>query len=215
MSFETILNKEKKRVTRRINEILEVDDFVFNVEYLMDIHKYLFSGVLLGAGNFRNCNLTRKEIILNGDSVKYADYMRILLYLEYDFENEKTIDYRHLSMEQLIKRIASYTSRMWLVHPFRDGNTRTVSVFIQKYLQYLGYDINNDIFRENSKYFRNALVLSGYCNSTLNINFDYRPLVKFFEKILIDQNIILSDDDLIIKELFTTENNSYRKVLKK
>lgn len=215
MTYQTKLNEKRLEIEARIEELLLKPNFDFKIDYLIQIHKYLFNGVVPFAGKFRNCNLSKKEQILNGHSVIYTDYKRILLYLDYDFENEKKINYPVLSKEELIKKIADFTLRIWLIHPFRDGNTRTISVFIQKYLNSLGYDVDNNIIKENWEYFRNALVSSGYYNTELCIHRDLSPLITFFEKLLVDSNIKLNSENLYIKELFYRSNNSYKKVLKK
>lgn len=53
---------------------------------------------------------------------------------------------------------AVFISRLWQIHIFGEGNTRTTAVFFIKYLRTLGFSAANDIFVENARYFRNALV---------------------------------------------------------
>lgn len=207
MENETILNIDKKYVARRIEKILEMDDFCLNVNYLMSIHKYLFNGILIGAGSFRKCNLTRKEKILNGDSVKYVDYHRIPLYLGYDFEEEKSVNYNNLDKNELVKRIANFSLKIWITHPFRDGNTRTVSVFIQKYFKYLGYVVSDEFFYINSEYFRNSLALASYYNSALGIYYNMDLLIKFYDKLLMNDTVKL--------DIENQYNSKYMKILKK
>jgi fido (protein-threonine AMPylation protein) len=189
-------NKECDIVSTRIAEILEDGSFSFNPIYLKSVHRRLFEGVFQGeledwAGKFRDVNITKKEPILDGDTVTYANHFDILDYLKYDFEEEKSKDYTKLSKEQQVQRIAKFTSAIWQTHPFREGNTRTTAVFIEKYLRTKGYDVNNELFKENSLYFRNALVLSNYSNISKRINSDFKYLYSFFKKLLIDKNIEL------------------------
>ena len=108
--------------------------------------------------------------------------------------------------EQLIDRICEFTSRIWQVHPFQEGNTRTTAIFIQKYLISMGFKVNNELFKDNSKYFRNALVRSNYGNIPKGIYpiFDY--LIMFFENLLQNKNNDLKNSELYVKELF--ENNN-------
>ena len=154
-------NKECDIVSTRIAEILEDGSFTFSPIYLKSIHRRLFENIFEGelegwAGKFREINITKKEPILDGDTVTYANHFDILDYLKYDFEEEKSKDYTKLSQEQQVQRIAKFTSAIWQTHPFREGNTRTTAVFIEKYLRTKGYDVNNELFKENSIYFRNA-----------------------------------------------------------
>ena len=112
------------------------------------------------------------------------------------FWRREKIDYAQLSKEGQVKRISKFTSAIWQVHPFIEGNTRTTVIFLIKYLKKLGFKLNEDIFIENSLYFRNALVLSNYSNRELKISNDFRFLTSFFMKLIINYNERL----LLIKE---------------
>lgn len=116
--------------------------------------------------------------------------------MNYDFEREKKNDYKNLSLDEKIKKISNFISSIWQVHPFIEGNTRTTAIFLIKYLKKLGFKLNEDIFIENSLYFRNALVLSNYSNRELKISNDFRFLTSFFIKLIVDKNEKL----LLIKE---------------
>lgn len=78
--------------------------------------------------------------------------------LEYDFSQEKSFSYRGLSMDEIIHHLVIFVSRLWQIHIFGEGNTKTTAVFFIKYLRTLGFSETNDIFAENAWYFRNALV---------------------------------------------------------
>ena len=178
-------------VTARIAELLQDGTFIFSPVYLKSIHRYLFKDIFYSelkdyAGEFRDYNISKKETILKGETVIYGNYQDLMEYLKYDFDEEKKVDYTKLNEEEQIKRIAKFTSAIWQVHPFVEGNTRTTAVFIEKYLRTKGFNINNDLFKEYSVYFRNALVLSNYSNISLKISADFRYLNSFFRKLLIN-----------------------------
>ena len=208
ISDEKIRNeKECDLVSLRIANILEDKSFGFSPITLKNIHKYLFKDIYDFAGEYRNYNITKKEDILNGDTVKYVNYQEIESYYEYDFKEEKEFDYSKLkNNDELIKHIVKFTSSIWQVHAFGEGNTRTTAVFIEKYLNSMGFNVNNDMFKNKSLYFRNALVRSNYGNIPKGIypTFDY--LIMFFENLLQGKNNRLENKDLYIKELF--ENNN-------
>ena len=199
--------KECDLVSLRIANILEDKSFGFSPITLKNIHKYLFKDIYDFAGEYRNYNITKKEDILNGDTVKYVNYQEIESYYEYDFKEEKEFDYSKLkNNDELIEHIVKFTSSIWQVHAFGEGNTRTTAVFIEKYLNSMGFNVNNDMFKNKSLYFRNALVRSNYGNIPKGIypTFDY--LIMFFENLLQGKNNELKNRDLYIKELF--ENNN-------
>lgn len=85
---------------------------------------------------------------------------------------------------------------------FREGNTRTTALFIEKYLINLGYSVDNSLFKEKSVHYRNALVRSNYFNNELGVKEDNSYLIKFYENLLLCKNNNLHSEDLIVKELF-------------
>ena len=189
-------------VSTRIVELLQIDNFELSVDYLKYIHKYLFQDVYEFAGEFRNIDFSKHEKILNNDSVAYGDCKTLKESLEYDISLEKEKNYKDMSVVEVINNITKFSSSIWQVHPFREGNTRTTALFIEKYLISLGYEVDNTLFKDKSIYFRNALVRSNYFNNYLNIKEDNNYLVKFYENLLLGKNNNLHSQDLIIKELF-------------
>ncbi len=192
--------RECDLVSIRTVKLLEDKEFKFSINYLKKIHKSLFSDILKRnyVGIFRNYNISKNERVLSGNSVIYADYRELTECLNYDFEEEKKIDYVQLSKEGQVKRISKFTSAIWQVHPFIEGNTRTTAIFLIKYLKKLGFKLNEDIFIENSLYFRNALVLSNYSNRELKISNDFRFLTSFFIKLIVnyDERLLLIKEEL-------------------
>ena len=189
-------------VSMRIVELLDQDNFKLSVDYLKYIHKYLFQDVYEFAGEFRKIDFSKHEKILNNDSVAYGDCKTLNESLEYDISLEKEKDYKDMNIVEVINNITDFTSSIWQVHPFREGNTRTIVVFIYKYLNSLGFNQNISIYKTKSSYFRNALVRSNYFNNYLNIKEDKSYLIKFYENLLLNKNNNLHSGDLIIKELF-------------
>ena len=189
-------------VSMRIVELLDKNNFELSVDYLKYIHKYLFQDIYEFAGEFRKIDFSKHEKILNNDSVAYGDFKTLTESLEYDITLEKDKNYKDMSIVDIIKNITDFSSSIWQVHPFREGNTRTTAVFIYKYLINLGYNVDNSLFKDKSVYFRNALVRSNYFNNYLNIKEDKSYLIKFYENLLLGKNNNLHSEDLIVKELF-------------
>lgn len=189
-------------VSTRIVELLNKDNFDLSVDYLKYVHKFLFQDVYEFAGEFRKVDFSKHEKILNNDSVAYGDCKSLKESLEYDISLEKDKKYEKMNIVDEIKNITNFSSNIWQVHPFREGNTRTTALFIEKYLISLGYNVDNTLFKDKSVYFRNALVRSNYFNNYLNIKEDNSYLVKFYENLLLGKNNNLHSKDLIVKELF-------------
>ena len=189
-------------VSMRMVELLDQDNFKLSVDYLKYIHKYLFQDVYEFAGEFRKIDFSKHEKILNNDSVAYGDCKTLTESLEYDISLEKNKNYKDMNIVEVIKNITDFTSNIWQVHPFREGNTRTTAVFIYKYLNSLGFNQNISIYKNKSSYFRNSLVRSNYFNNYLNIKEDKSYLIKFYENLLLGKNNNLHSEDLIVRELF-------------
>ena len=219
-------NEEADKVAVRITEILSEKTFSFIPNELLNIHKRLFNGIFKGAGVYRNYNFTKKEWVLNGDTVLYAPFETIKETLEYDFNQEKEFSYKDLSMEEAVKHICNFISNIWQVHPFCEGNTRTTAVFLIKYLRTFGFNVNDDIFADNSWYFRNALVRANYKNFEKNVFEDISFLEKFFSNLLIGTNYELknrylhidyksdTDDKIINESKCTIEEQAIINLLK-
>lgn len=193
-------------VSTRIVELLQEDNFELSINYLKYVHKYLFQDVYEFAGEFRKVDFSKHEKILNNDSVAYGDHKLLEQSLDYDITLEKNKNYKEMNIVDVINNITDFSSRIWQIHPFREGNTRTTALFIEKYLVSLGYDVDNTMFKEKSVYYRNALVRSNYFNNYLNIKQDNSFLIKFYENLLLGKNNNLHSRDLIVEELFNKEN---------
>ena len=186
-------SEEADKVATRITEILSERTFNFSITELLNIHKRLFNGIIDKAGEFRNYNFTKKEWVLDGDTVIYSSFETIKANLEYDFDQEQNFSYKDLSLEDSIKHLCRFTSNMWQIHPFCEGNTRTTAVFLIKYLRTFGFNINDKVFSEKSWYFRNSLVRANYKNFAKNIFEDTSYLEKFFYNLLANTNFELKN----------------------
>ncbi len=116
----------------------------------------------------------------------YASFDSIRATLDYDFSQEKEFSYEGLSIEESVRHIAKFTSGIWQIHPFGEGNTRSTAVFIIKYLKTFGFTVSNETFAENSWYFRNALVRANYNDLQNGIHATTEFLELFFENLLMD-----------------------------
>lgn len=185
--------KEADIVSARITKLLGEKAFQFSpAEWLM-IHRRLFEGVFSHAGQVKQYNITKKEWVLNGDTVIYADWNSIKDTLDYDFSTEKQFSYEGLSVDGAVKHLAKFASDIWQIHPFGEGNTRATAVFMIKHIKTFGFRVNNDAFEKNSWYFRNALVRANYNNIQKGIHSTTKFLEMFFFNLLLDTNYELKN----------------------
>ena len=176
--------EEADKVSSRIAEILSETAFSFSPNEYISIHRKLFRGIYKHAGKIRDYNITKKEWVLDGATVMYGSASELRATLEYDFSQEKDFSYKGLSMDEIIHHLAVFVSRLWQIHIFGEGNTRTTAVFFIKYLRTLGFSATNDIFAENAWYFRNALVRANYTNLQKGIHETTEYLEVFLRNLL-------------------------------
>jgi len=190
--------QEADEVSGNISKLLQTDAFTYSVAGFSAIHKAIFDGVFKHAGRFRDYDITKKEWVLRGDTVQYARWQDLCMTIQYDLDQERQFDYSVLDKDQMVEHIAKFVSGLWEIHPFCEGNTRTTAIFIIKYLRSLGFDVNNDLFEQNSWYFRNALVRANYRNLAKGINYEPVFLVRFFRNLLLGENNELKNRYMII-----------------
>lgn len=190
--------EEADKVSSRIAEILSETAFSFSPNEYISIHRKLFQGIYNHAGKIRDYNITKKEWVLDGETVIYGSASELKATLEYDFLQEKNFSYRGLSMDEIIHHLAVFVSRLWQIHIFGEGNTRTTAVFFIKYLRTLGFSATNDIFAENAWYFRNALVRANYTNLQKGIHETTEYLEVFLRNLLLNEKNDLHNRDMHI-----------------
>lgn len=191
--------EEADKVSARIAEILGEQTFTFSPTEYIAIHRRLFEGIYPFAGQIRDYNITKKEWVLNGETVLYAGANSLKETLEYDFQQEKKFSYKGLSQYEIVEHIAHFISYLWQIHPFGEGNTRTTAIFLIKYLRKLGFkNVNNNLFSEHSWYFRNALVRANYEDLSNNIPKTDEYLVRFLKNLLLGDKHSLKNRELQI-----------------
>ena len=197
--------EEADKVSLRIAEILSETAFSFSPNEYIAIHRKLFQGIYNHAGKIRDYNITKKEWVLDGATVMYGSASELRATLEYDFSQEKDFSYKSLSMDEIIHHLAVFISRLWQIHIFGEGNTRTTAVFFIKYLRTLGFAATNDIFAENAWYFRNALVRANYTNLQKGIHETTEYLELFLRNLLLNEQNELQNRNLHISGLLNKE----------
>ena len=196
--------EEADKVSARMISIINTPGFRLSPEYYLGLHKQIFDGVFPHAGKIRDVELTKREWVLKGDTVQYTPSCVIRDSLDYDFNREKEFSYKGLSEDRFVEHFASFISGVWQIHPFREGNTRTVALFAIKYLRSRGYTVTNDLFAEKSWFFRNALVRANYENDRLNVEKTQLPLEEFFKVLIYGDEIELHNRFLRIGQEYGT-----------
>lgn len=201
--------EEADRVAANIAKLLGEKSFSFTALEFLNIHRHLFEGIFKHAGEIRPYDISKKEWVLNGDTVLYGRAADIMMALRYDIQQEKDFNYKGLSIDDTINHIVDFVALLWQNHPFREGNTRTIAVFVIKYLRSIGFKVDNDLFANNSWYFRNALVRANYRNVSKGIEPDKSFLVKFFRNLILGERNELKNRFMLIGYTGVDDTSSY------
>lgn len=223
--------QEADKVSANITKVLSSKTLDFSTSGYISVHRRVFEGVFKHAGTLRKYDITKREWVLDGDTVNYLNWEDLRRAIDYDIEQEKSFSYKGLSSDEMISHISKFVSGLWQIHAFCEGNTRTTAVFIILYLRSIGFQVNNELFANHSWYFRNALVRANYKNAVKGI--DYTPvyLERFFRNLLLGERWDLRNRYLHIKapeqaqdkyrtsteqveDLFHTDNVNIRNLIK-
>ena len=191
--------QEADKVSANITKVLSSKTLDFSTSGYISVHRRVFEGVFKHAGTLRKYDITKREWVLDGDTVNYLNWEDLRRAIDYDIEQEKSFSYKGLSSDEMISHISKFVSGLWQIHAFCEGNTRTTAVFIILYLRSIGFQVNNELFANHSWYFRNALVRANYKNAVKGI--DYTPvyLERFFRNLLLGERWDLRNRYLHIK----------------
>ena len=195
---------EADLVSQRIVELLARATFYLAPELLSHIHAYLFQDMdknVYHPGEFKSERMIKQEEVLNGDSVLYADPLVYNMSLAGAFSAEAAKMYTTFTEEE-IKGFCHTVAFLWQVHPFYEGNTRTIAVFSELYLNFLGFRVTNEPFEKHAKYYRNALVRAIYRNAPAGIFPNESFLVTFYKNALNLSQQDLNDSELMCPALF-------------
>ena len=175
----------RARIRDNMDILLEDNEFELSIKYLVTIHEKIFKSMLYNCGHFRHFNIEREEEILNLESIDYPDYHTIPTYLRFIFRDQAKIDYKNMNIDEVIYNISKFISELWLVH---------------------------NVFKENARYFRDALVRANYEDEDNGISSSYDALINFYNKVLVDSDINLNEEYLYIPEVFNKNNKVKKRV---
>ena len=189
---------EADKVAANIMEILQDGHFSLSSDEYRSIHESLFQDVYSHAGVFRLTDIYKREWVLQFDTVNYCAFHDIIPSLDRLMEAERSFSYNGLSDNEKLEHFADFIAGVWKIHPFYEGNTRTTALFAIKYLRWLGYSVDNEVFRQHSWFFRNSLARACYSNPAWKVECDSTHLYKFFKNLLAGENNSLRNRDILI-----------------
>lgn len=152
-------NMEADYTLLRLSEIVEDESSEhFDFQTLCGLHYRIFQDVYEWAGKPRVINIEKAEVVLGEISIVYSDCFDIVKDAEEILRRANRFDWKQASLREVVIRFSDFMAGLWKVHPFREGNTRTVVTFCSMFIEAQGIYIESDLFKDNAAYMRNALV---------------------------------------------------------
>lgn len=131
----------------------------FDKKHFIEIHKFLFCDLYPFAGKFRTENISKGEFTFASWEFIESELDKLLL----ELKNENYLE--NYDKEKLSIRLAYYLSELNVLHPFREGNGRTIREFIRELAYKNGYIL--DLRKSSAKEIFDASVKSVYDTTDL------------------------------------------------
>ncbi len=127
---------ERRLTMLRLSELLEKPVIgQFNLEHLQRIHGYIFQDIYEWAGRIRTVDIAKGNMFCN---VKFIESQAEII-----FGNLKRENYlAGLTEDVFVKRLAYYFAEINALHPFREGNGRSLREFIRSLALHNGYIVS-------------------------------------------------------------------------
>ena len=127
----------------------------YNKEYLKSIHKHIFEDIFDRAGEFRTVPLEKIEIVIPGLSLQYSAPKDIDKDLDKAFDDLNNMVWTGKSLDQIVPEFTRKLAKIWRIHPFRDGNTRTTLAFAENYAKEHGFPMEMEVLLNNLSRIKN------------------------------------------------------------
>jgi cell filamentation protein len=132
----------------------------FSGRGLQAIHKALFGDIYDWAGEFRLINIHKREKQLGGRSIWYANANDIERDMDSTWESIHAVLWSKLQQEEFAVQMARRFPALWKVHPFREGNTRTVVMLMTFFAEHYGFYFNQELLAASAEYVRDSFVMA-------------------------------------------------------
>ena len=113
-----------------------------DITLLKNIHKHIFEDIFEWAGEFRTVPVYKEELVIPGISLEYSAPKDINKQLTQYLDEMNSANWQNMNIDDLTKQFVSYLAKIWRVHPFRDGNTRTTLTFANIFAKEHGFEMD-------------------------------------------------------------------------
>ena len=120
-----------------------------DINLLKKIHKHIFEDIFDWAGEFRTVPIYKEELVIPGMSLQYAEPKEIETLLTKRLDEMNSYNWKDKNIDEITKAFTGFLARIWRVHPFRDGNTRTTLTFANIFAKQHGFEMNMERILDN------------------------------------------------------------------
>ena len=152
------------------------------------MHQYLFQDIYEWAGQQRKLNIYKEEPVLGGLSIDYSDVFDIPGDAEKVLTEMRLKPWQDMNTHEIAVHFSDSIAKLWRVHPFREGNTRTTITFCCQYADSVGIKPDRELFENNAQYVRTALVAYNAIFKDLGDLSKTEYLIRIVEDSLLNRN---------------------------
>lgn len=180
----------------------------FSLAGLREIHRTLFGDIYEWAGQYRVINIEKRERLLAGRSVWYSNDEDIPSELDAAFQKLCSLDRTGLTREQFVHFLSRFFPRLWQIHPFREGNTRTVVMMLTFFVEKYGYYMDQELMAASAGYVRDAFVMA-----SLGQNSEYEHLERILLDAVCDEPVTYDEESVgqVSEEVRSQRYRKYQK----
>ena len=167
--------KKRKRICHALKCLFDTESPVdkFDAQSFLRVHEFLFEEVYDWAGQLRTINISKPEEVLGGKSIWYEDALDLPESLDRACTAIVDTIWHIRDKRRFCAQLAHVFAPIWKVHPFREGNTRTVVAMMVMFIEHNGFYVDTQLVAECAGYVRDALVYASAAQP------DFYPLTKF------------------------------------
>lgn len=130
----------------------------YHTVHFLKMHEFIFQDIFEWAGKPRTISIYKEEDVLGGQSIEYSDPFDIVKDLHHVLHDMRSKEWKKMSREQISCEFCDSLAKLWKIHPFREGNTRTTVTFCCQFADEMDFSINRKLLEDNARYVRTALV---------------------------------------------------------
>ncbi len=132
----------------------------YDFDHLCKFNEHIFKDIYEWAGHQRMTAIVKSEDILQNDTIEYAHALDVRREVNAVLKEMNSREWEKMSLDEQATHLSSDMAKLWRVHPFREGNTRTTIAFTCQFAESKGMFMDRNIFAKHAETTRSTLVLA-------------------------------------------------------